>query len=140
MGAFSQIVLDDTSNDPIAKVIGQINANFSLLGALVATPNAPAGTPNSSAQTLFSPYDYGCKIDGINKSDITTKSASKVISSASHNFSAGDVGKLITIAGAGAAAGGAECFDRKRECSGSGDALCYCWNDDQRHRCRNDGH
>jgi hypothetical protein len=104
MAAFSPIVLDDTSNDPIAKVVGQINANFSSLSGLVSTPNAPTGTPNSSTQTLFSPYDFGCKIDGINKSDITTKSASEVISSASHNFSAGDVGKLITIAGAGAAA------------------------------------
>ena len=105
MGAFSRIVLDDTSNDPIAKVIGQINANFSSLGALISTPNAPTGTPNSSTQTLFSPYDFGCKIDAINKSDITTRANSKVISSASHNFSAGDVGKLITIAGAAAAAG-----------------------------------
>jgi len=52
----------------------------------------------------FNVLDYGAKGDGKTLSDVTTTASSAVISSASYSFTSADVGKYITIAGAGASA------------------------------------
>lgn len=57
-----------------------------------------------SAGGEFNVTAYGALGDGRNLTDITTTASSAVISSASYTFVQSDVGKLITIAGAGAAA------------------------------------
>lgn len=59
----------------------------------------------SPDKTTFSPADYGVKGDGVKLTDVTTVAGSFIISSPSYAFGPGDVGKLITIAGAAAAAG-----------------------------------
>jgi len=52
----------------------------------------------------FNVLDYGAKGDGKSLTDVTTTSGSAVISSASYSFTSADVGKYITVAGAGASA------------------------------------
>ena len=52
----------------------------------------------------FNVLEYGAKGDGKTLSNITTTSGSAVISSTSYSFISADVGKYITIAGAGASA------------------------------------
>lgn len=57
-----------------------------------------------SAGGQFNVTNYNAKGNGRNLTDVTTTASSAVISSASYSFTQDDVGKLITIAGAGAAA------------------------------------
>ena len=47
---------------------------------------------------------YGAKCDGMTLTDVTTTATSATISSASHTFVAGDVGKLISVGGGGVVA------------------------------------
>lgn len=54
--------------------------------------------------TVLDVKDFGAKCDLTRLSDVTTTSSSAVISSASYTFTSADVGKYMTIAGAGAAA------------------------------------
>lgn len=65
---------------------------------------ATSAAASLSAGGEFNVTAYGAKGDGRNLTDVTTTASSAVISSASYTFVQGDVGKLITIAGAGAAA------------------------------------
>lgn len=61
----------------------------------------------NSSGSFVSEYDvknYGAKCDLQTLSDITTTASSATISSASYTFTGKDIGKFITIAGAGAAA------------------------------------
>ena len=93
---FSPPMLDFTENDPIAKQIHRISDAFNKLSGISLTVS-------SANLTQFSPLDYGAQANGVTKSDITTTLNSAVISSKSRLFTQADVGKLITIAGAGAA-------------------------------------
>jgi hypothetical protein len=54
--------------------------------------------------TVLDVKDFGAKCDLTRLTDVTTTASSAVISSASYTFTGTDVGKYITIAGAGAAA------------------------------------
>lgn len=69
---------------------------------------SPGATAQAAIQSLLGAPEYyvanyGAKCDGATLSDVTTTSGSGDISSASYTFTAGDIGKYISIAGAGAA-------------------------------------
>lgn len=79
----------------------------SLAGGTGVSVTSTANTitinvPEASSQ--FNVTTFGALGNGRTLTDITTTASSAVISSASYSFVAADVGKLITIAGAGAAA------------------------------------
>lgn len=65
---------------------------------------AVASGGSSSIQGQFNVTTYGALGDGRVLTDVTTTNGSPVISSASYQFQKSDEGKLIAIAGAGAAA------------------------------------
>jgi len=58
-----------------------------------------------SGAGYFNVLDYGAKGDGIALTDVTTTGGSTTVSSASYSFTSVDVGKYITIAGAGPSGG-----------------------------------
>lgn len=66
-------------------------------------PSYPPPSTSGVAPSLVDIRQFGAKCDGLALTDVTTTNASAVISSTSHAFVSRDVGKYITIAGAGAA-------------------------------------
>lgn len=91
------------------KIYGPYNNAVNLIAAIL-TISCKIGSiaytyiPAEIIFTNFPVSSYGAKGDGIKLSDVTTTNGSPVISSASYSFTALDVGKYITIAGAAAAA------------------------------------
>lgn len=98
MSAF--FTIDGTNNEEVTTALAKIQANFSALSSAVGLDSSG----NVLSRSSYDPRKYGCKWDGKALTDVTTSSAGGPISSASYAFVRTDVGKLITIAGAGAAA------------------------------------
>lgn len=84
-----------------ASVAGFITEDGETKDAL----NATIGVVVNEAAARFDPRDFGAKVDGKVITDAGMTSGSAVLSSASHSFTAADIGKAIGVVGAGTVSG-----------------------------------